>query len=130
MYDSKKQTHENYLSLRCPSFRYSKCYVDKMMVNRVQMISRILRVLNSIHPKHRVSMGDEINGTLPFPSPFRPHQSRLHHHHKQIWSGRHLNFQSSLPLSYKRNTVRVLELDLADESIHKKNFGVIRDTTV
>lgn len=53
--------------------------------------------------------------------------------HKETWSGRYLNFNSTLPFSYKRNTVKILTdkiLELSDREFHAKNFQLLTDTLV
>lgn len=51
--------------------------------------------------------------------------------HKSTWSGRYLNFDSHLPLSYKRNTVKLLAnkiIQLSDPIFHKNNFQLLSKT--
>lgn len=53
--------------------------------------------------------------------------------HKETWSGRYLNFNSTLPFSYKRNTIKILTdkiLELSDKEFHAKNFQLLTDTLV
>ena len=53
--------------------------------------------------------------------------------HKETWSGRYLNFNSSLPFSYKRNTIKIITdkiLELSDPEFHEKNFQLLKDTLV
>lgn len=50
---------------------------------------------------------------------------------KKTWSGRYLNFLSSLPMTYKKNTVSILTekiLRLSDISLHKKIFKLLTET--
>jgi Reverse transcriptase (RNA-dependent DNA polymerase) len=51
-------------------------------------------------------------------------------YHKSTWSERYLNFNSHLPISYKRNTVSLLckkVFRLSDQLFHEKNFGILRN---
>lgn len=52
-------------------------------------------------------------------------------HHKDTWSGRYLNFESNLPFSYKRNTIKILTdkiTQLSDPEFHKKNIELMTNT--
>lgn len=54
-------------------------------------------------------------------------------HHKETWSGRYLNFDSNMPFSYKRNTIKILTdkiIQLSDPEFHKKNFELMTNTLV
>ena len=49
-------------------------------------------------------------------------------YHKATWSGRYLDFNSCLPISYKRNTVSLLTdkiLKLSDSIFHENNFSLM-----
>lgn len=51
-------------------------------------------------------------------------------YHKETWSGRYLNYNSSLPQVYKTNTIGILSqkiLQLSDPSFHEKNFQLLKD---
>lgn len=51
--------------------------------------------------------------------------------HKSTWSGRYLNFNSHLPLSYKRNTIKLLTqkiIQLSDPIFHSDNFRSLKQT--
>lgn len=50
--------------------------------------------------------------------------------HKDTWSGRYLNFNSCLPFSYKKNTIKILTdnfMQLSDPEFHNKNFQLFND---
>jgi hypothetical protein len=50
---------------------------------------------------------------------------------KATWSGRYLNYNSHLPLAYKRNTVSLMTkkiLRLSDSEFHERNFLQLRET--
>lgn len=51
--------------------------------------------------------------------------------HKKTWSGRYLNFNSHLPITYKRNTISLLTekiLLLSEPEFHDKNFELLATT--
>lgn len=52
-------------------------------------------------------------------------------YHKSTWSGRYLNYESHLPMQYKRNTISILTqkiLELADPEYHAENFELLHKT--
>jgi predicted GIY-YIG superfamily endonuclease len=52
-------------------------------------------------------------------------------YHKPTWSGRYLNFNSWLPMSYKINTIKLLAtkiLSLSDTKFHTENFKLLMTT--
>lgn len=52
-------------------------------------------------------------------------------YHKNTWSGRYLNYHSSMPYTYKRNTITILTqkvMKLADPMYHQSNFQLILET--
>lgn len=56
---------------------------------------------------------------------------KLDWYHKPSWSGRYMNFESHLPLAYKKNTVALLTakiLVLSDPEYHEPNFQLLRNT--
>lgn len=131
---------DRYILERCRHLQINVLYYgryvdDGFLVASGRSFPRILQIFNSIHPRLRFTMEDENDGTLPFLDlkVVRNEDGNIitDWYHKPTWSGRYLNFQSYLPLSYKRNTVSVLTrkvLELSDESFHQKNFDVIRNT--
>lgn len=52
-------------------------------------------------------------------------------YHKDTWSGRYLNFHSSMPFSYKKNTITILTqrmLRLSSPTFYRENCDLIKDT--
>lgn len=56
---------------------------------------------------------------------------KLDCYHEPSWSGRYMNFESHLPLAYKKNTVSLMTekiLMLSDPEFQEKNFQLLRNT--
>lgn len=113
-------------------------YVDDIiMAANARDINRILEVFNNFDPEKRLrfTIENEVDESIAFLD-IKIHRNRdgrleCDWYHKSTWSGRYLNFESYLPVSYKRNTVKILcrkILDLADVQFREKNFTLLEQT--
>jgi Reverse transcriptase (RNA-dependent DNA polymerase) len=97
----------------------------------------IFNVFNSKHPRLQFTIEKEENASIPFLELLliREANGRIttDWYHKETWSGRYLNFNSKLPISYKRNTVTLLSnkiLQLSENKFHEKNFNLLQSTLI
>ena len=114
-------------------------YVDDIfIIAREEEISLIVRIFNENESERlRFTYEAEEGNCLPFldVNVHRNNEGILTFdwYHKSTWSERYLNFNSHLPLRYKRNTIHMLTrkvLELSDEKYQKQNFQLIEDVLV
>lgn len=114
---------------------YARYVDDGFLVANSRHFSRILKEFNSIHPRLQFTIEHEQDQRLSFLD------TKVHRcdngsllvdwFHKETWSGRYLNFDSFLPVSYKTNTVSLMTrkvLETSDEVFHAKNFELVTNT--
>lgn len=109
-------------------------YVDDIItaVHKDQ-VEDFVNLFNNFNQYIKFTVEKEENQRIPFLDVL------IHHnidgtlytdwYHKNTWSGRYLNFKSSLPLIYKINTITVLTekiLRLSDKRFHKKNLAQLQ----
>lgn len=116
---------------------YHRYVDDCATAANIRHIDNILEEFNNYDREGRLkfTIEHESEGNLPFLDLkiIRNSDGSLSFdwYHKDTWSGRYLNYNSYLPLNYKRNTVQILSnkiLELADEKFHDKNFTLLQDT--
>lgn len=122
----------NKLGFRLPFFWR---YVDDILTAVPEdKVDQILKAFNDYNPHVQFTIEKESNQKISFLELdiIRDGCSiKLDWYHKPSWSGRYMNFESHLPLTYKKNTVSLLTekiLVLSDPEFHEKNFQLLRNT--
>jgi hypothetical protein len=113
-------------------------YVDDIFcIAKKTDIETIHNNFNSFHKKLQFTIELETNNSIPFLdlNIARNNDGRLvtDWYHKNTWSGRYLNYNSYLPLTYKINTITILTkriLQLFDEKFHETNFEILKKTLI
>jgi hypothetical protein len=113
-------------------------YVDDIFcIAKKTDIETIHNNFNSFHKKLQFTIELETNNSIPFLdlNIARNNDGRLvtDWYHKNTWSGRYLNYNSYLPLTYKINTITILTkriLQLSDEKFHETNFEILKKTLI
>ena len=98
-------------------------------------INTFLEDINSYHRNLKFTKEIENNGKIAFLDTLLIREVNgsisTNWYHKPTWSGRYLNFESWLPISYKRNTISLLSekiLNLSDKKFHDENFKLLTKT--
>jgi predicted GIY-YIG superfamily endonuclease len=112
-------------------FRYVDDIITAIPASKVNYV---LERFNNFHERIKFTLEKEIEGRIPFLDllVIRQDDGSLitDWYHKPTWSGRYMNFNSWLPMSYKRNTVTFLTdkiLTLSDKTFHEKNLTLLVD---
>lgn len=107
----------------------------KMYVCPDDKVDELKNVFNAYNKDIQFTIEVEKDRKLPFLDTLLIRQEngmvKTDWYHKKTWSGRYLIFFSSLPFSYKKNTITVLTgkiLKLADPNFHSSNFRLLIDT--
>ena len=110
-------------------------YVDDILTAVPEdKVDEILQAFNDYNSNVQFTIEEESNNKISFLElvVIRDGCSiKLDWYHKPSWSGRYMNFESHLPLAYKKNTVSLLTekiLTLSDPEFHEQNFRLLRDT--
>lgn len=110
-------------------------YVDDILTAiPADKVNEIKNVFNKYNQHIQFTIEEEKNQRISFLELLciRENQSiKTDWYHKDTWSGRYLNFNSHLPMTYKRNTVALLAekiLLLSETEFHAKNFELLRRT--
>lgn len=108
-------------------------YVDDILTAVPEdKVDIILEKFNSYNSHIKFTMEEEVDGQISFLEVLvirNGRQIKTNWFHKQTWSGRYLNFESCLPITYKRNTISLLSeriMLLADPSFHEQNFELLK----
>lgn len=110
-------------------------YVDDILTAiPADKVQHIKSMFNSYNQHIQFTIEEEKNQRISFLELLciRDNRSiKTDWYHKDTWSGRYLNFESHLPITYKRNTVALLTekiLLLSEPKFHQKNFELLRST--
>ncbi|XP_037028013.1 uncharacterized protein LOC119068513 [Bradysia coprophila] len=121
-YKSRTPFYYRYVDDSCTS-----CPENKM--------EELLNTFNSINQHIQFTMEIESSNQIAFLDTLviRDNTGKIttNWYHKATWSGRYLNFHSSLPFSYKKNTIAILTermLKLASPTYHRENCELIKQT--
>jgi hypothetical protein len=113
-------------------FRYVDDIITAVTKSQVQSV---LTRFNSFHERIQFTLETETYNAIPFLDlkVIRNDDGSIttDWYYKATWSGRHLDFNSCLPISYKRNTVTLLTDKILKQShmkFHEKNFSLMIDT--
>lgn len=124
----------NKLGFRLPFFwRYVDDILSAVPADKVD---QILEAFNRYNPHMQFTIEKENNQRISFLEVLVIRDGcsiKLDWYHKPSWSGRYMNFDSHLPLAYKKNTVSLLTenfLLLLDPEFHDKNFQLLRNTLI
>lgn len=114
---------------------YCRFVDDTILAIPRDQIQNTINIFNSIDSNIKFTMEIESDKKLPFLDTLIIRSSngllRTDWFRKKTWSGRYLNFDSWLPMSYKMNTISLLTqkiLSLSDEEFHEKNFKLLQST--
>lgn len=113
-------------------------YVDDIItVCPENELNKFLDTFNSYDKNIQFTMEVEDNGRISFLDVLLLRNLdgsiKTDWYHKSVWSGRYLNFKSSLPINYKRNTVKILVdkiVKLSDTEFHGKNFELLENILI
>lgn len=104
----------------------------KWLLGKVQCL---LTKFNNFDSNIQFTVELEKEGRIPFLDVLIYHNNdgsvSLDWYHKETWSGRYLNFESALPLIYKKNTISLLTekiFKLSDKKFHHKNLNLLKNT--
>ena len=121
------------LKFRLPFF--SRFVDDITTACPADKAEELKNVFNKYSKDIQFTIEVEKDGKLPFLDTLLLRQEdgliKTNWYHKNTWSGRYLNFFSSLPFSYKKNTISLLTdkiLKLADAEFHESNFSLLINT--
>ncbi len=111
-------------------------YVDDILTAiPIDKKEEILKAFNAYNQSIQFTMEVEINCSIAFLDLLivrtQNGKMKTDWFHKDTWSGRYLNFNSCLPFSYKKNTIKILTdkiMQLSDPEFHTKNFQLLKDT--
>ncbi|XP_037034410.1 uncharacterized protein LOC119073205 [Bradysia coprophila] len=110
-------------------------YVDDILTAVPEdKADQILKAFNDYNPHVQFTIEKESNQRISFLELVIIRDGcsiKLDLYHKPSWSGRYMNFESHLPLAYKKNTVALLTekiLVLSDPDFHEQNFQLLRNT--
>lgn len=111
-------------------------YVDDIILAvPVDKVDCLTETFNNFDQNIQFTVELENEGKLPFLDIMIQHNDdgsvSLDWYHKETWSGRYLNFESALPLVYKKNTISLLAekvFKLSDPQFHDKNLRLLKNT--
>lgn len=108
-------------------------YVDDILTAvPVDKVNHIKSFFNSYNAHIQFTVEEEHENQISFLELMCIRENRsikTDWYHKDTWSGRYLNFESHLPMTYKRNTVALLtEKILLLSEFQQKNFELLRTT--
>jgi predicted GIY-YIG superfamily endonuclease len=113
-------------------YRYVDDVICALPENKIEEFNERL---NSYHRRLQFTVEIERESQIAFLDTLLVRESNgkisMNWYHKPTWSGRYLNFDSWLPMSYKVNTIALLTnkiLDLSDTKYHKDNFRLLVTT--
>lgn len=113
---------------------YTRYVDDIILCIPTNRIEETVEKFNSFHPRLQFTTELEQNNQISFLDILIVKQEdgsiKTDWYHKETWSGRYLNYNSSLPQVYKTNTIGILSqkiLQLSDPSFHEKNFQLLKN---
>lgn len=114
---------------------YLRYVDDTFALVPTRHVQNVVDAFNSIHTRIQFTFEVESNRVLSF---LDIRVVRLTNgtiifdwYHKETWTGRYINFDSYLPMSYKMNTPKMFVqkiLQLSHPSFHQKNFDLLVET--
>lgn len=119
-----------------PIFYYR--YVDDIiMATKTTHINEVVQVFNNFNNNLKFTVELENNSKIPFLDTMiiiNENRSLIFDlYRKPTWSGRYLNYHSSLPHAYKINTISILAekiIKISHKKFHTKNFNFLTQTLV
>lgn len=117
---------------------FLKSYVDDIITAvHKDSVQHILKTFNDTNKNIQFTIEEEHENKIPFLDLLliRGPNGKIatDWFHKKTWSGRYLDYNSWLPMTYKKNTVGILTqkiLTLSDPDFHQKNFKILQQTLI
>lgn len=113
---------------------YTRYVDDIILCIPTNKIDDTVTEFNKFHHRLQFTTEIEVNNQIAFLDVLLKKQEngsiKTDWYHKETWSGRYLNYNSSLPKIYKTNTIGILSqkiLQLSHPSFQEKNFQLLRN---